>query len=232
MRILAIESSTSICSVALGDAREVDECLLDAPRQHHALLLPMVATLLARNAVALSDVDAIAFGCGPGSFTGLRIAVGIAQGLAFAADLPVVPISSLDALAADADELLGVQSSVKYILVAVDAHMGEVYWGSYCRTAQGLERLRGDQLARVEEFDAAALSPAVQTVCAGDAWQIYPQIAAPGTRVVTARTRARHVVRLAMQVDPKLWRCAEDAEPTYVRGVSVWKKSTEQSSLR
>jgi tRNA threonylcarbamoyladenosine biosynthesis protein TsaB len=232
MRILGIESSTSICSVALGGADVLDECIEEAPREHHALILPMVATLLSRNNVSLDDIDAIAFGCGPGSFTGLRIAAAISQGLAFAAALPVVPVSSLDALAADVDEILGAQSVADRILVAVDAHMGEIYWGLYRRSDTGMERLRSDELSRVEGFDAAALSPVSRTVCAGDAWRIYPQIVVAGTHVVAARTRARHVVRLATRVDRASWRRAEDAEPSYVRGVSVWKKAGEQPALR
>ncbi|MDV3241166.1 MAG: tRNA (adenosine(37)-N6)-threonylcarbamoyltransferase complex dimerization subunit type 1 TsaB, partial [Methylocaldum sp.] len=102
MKILAIETATEACSAALL----IDDTVLEryelAPQQHNRLILPMIDSLLAEAGIKVSQVDALAFGRGPGSFTGVRIAAGVAQGISFAVDLPVVPVSTLAALAQDA----------------------------------------------------------------------------------------------------------------------------------
>nr|VFJ43935.1 MAG: tRNA threonylcarbamoyl adenosine modification protein YeaZ [Candidatus Kentron sp. FM] len=133
MKILAIDTATDACSVALhldGDYREIHEL---APRRHAEILLPRIRTLLSEAALSLRDLDALAFGRGPGAFTGVRIATGVIQGLAFGADLPVVPISSLHALAQGAWRERGEGN----VLAAFDARMGEVYWGAYRLDAAG-----------------------------------------------------------------------------------------------
>lgn len=125
MNILAIETSTELCSAALlrDDELFIEEEL--APNQHAERLAPMVRRLLARSGVATADLDAIAFGQGPGSFTGLRIACGLAQGLAFGASRPVVPVPSLLALAE--------QANASRVVTALDARMGETYLAAYSR---------------------------------------------------------------------------------------------------
>lgn len=127
MKLLALESSTDACSVALECNGEllVDHRL--APQQHAKLLLPMIQTLLVEAGIAASDLDGVAFGCGPGSFTGVRIAAATTQGIAFGADLGVIPVSSLQALAQGAVR----EHAASHVLAAFDARMGEVYWGAY-----------------------------------------------------------------------------------------------------
>ena len=102
LQILAIETSTAACSAALCIGGEVLERYALAPRQHAALILPMIESVLAEAGIGVQALDALAFGRGPGAFTGVRIAAGIVQGIAFAAELPVVPVSTLAALAPNA----------------------------------------------------------------------------------------------------------------------------------
>jgi tRNA threonylcarbamoyladenosine biosynthesis protein TsaB len=133
LRILAIDTSTEACSAAVLDGERSYGRFELAPRRHTELILPMVEDVLEEAGLGLRDMDALAFGRGPGAFTGLRIAAGVAQGLAFGADLPVVPVSTLQAMA------LGCMESgrAERIAVALDARMAEVYWGCYERPALG-----------------------------------------------------------------------------------------------
>lgn len=136
--ILAIDSATEFCSVALSCADGVFERGQEAPRQHADLLLPYVQSVLDEAGLNLQDVDAIAVGSGPGSFTGVRIAAGIAQGLAFSQSIPMIPVSSLVAMAQQAVRL----HDASHVLAAIDARMGEVYWGTLERV-DGLMRIQG-----------------------------------------------------------------------------------------
>ncbi len=132
MRILALETATEACSAALYLDGAILERFELAPRRHTELILPMLEALLNEAGLILSALDALAFGCGPGAFTCVRIAAAVVQGLALGASLKVVPVSTLAALALEAFCL----SDADYALVALDARMGEVYWGVY-RRGQG-----------------------------------------------------------------------------------------------
>jgi tRNA threonylcarbamoyladenosine biosynthesis protein TsaB len=127
MKILAIDTATEACSAALAVDGEVFERYEVLGRGHADRILPMVQEVLAEGGVALAALDAIAFGRGPGGFTGLRIAAGVTQGLAFGASLPVVPVSDLAALAARAARLRG----ARHVLACLDARMAQVYWAAY-----------------------------------------------------------------------------------------------------
>ncbi len=139
LRLLAIETATDACSVALYQEGEVTERFEIAPRRHASLVLPWTRALMAEAGVTLNQLDAVAFGCGPGSFTGLRIAAGVTQGLAFGADVPVVPVSTLAVLAYGAHRASGKGG----ILAALDARMKEVYWGAYRFGSDGDVALTG-----------------------------------------------------------------------------------------
>lgn len=152
MKLLALDTATEACTAALWQDGRVLERL--EPGSHHATrLLPMIDALLAEAGLALTQLDALAFGRGPGSFTGLRIGAGVIQGLAFGADLPVVPVSSLAALAQGTDALR--------VLAAFDARMQQVYWGAYRRNPEGLMQLQG-----LEQV----LTPAQVPVPDGEGW--------------------------------------------------------------
>ncbi|MGH8586323.1 MAG: tRNA (adenosine(37)-N6)-threonylcarbamoyltransferase complex dimerization subunit type 1 TsaB [Gammaproteobacteria bacterium] len=153
-RVLAIDTATEACSAAILVAGEVHERFLIAPRRHSALILPMVEEVLAEAGVSLQQLDGLCFGRGPGSFTGVRIATGVIQGLALAADLPVAPVSTLAALAQGA---LGPEEP-ECIVAALDARMGEVYLGIY--TMGGIEALSGmDAPGATDRCAATTLQP-------------------------------------------------------------------------
>jgi len=125
--ILAIETSSELASCALLRGDDVLARSSSGVRTHSQSVLPMIQELLAEAGIALKDCDAIAFGAGPGSFTGVRTACGIAQGLAFGAGLPVVPVVTLDAMALACHQRHGAQR----VLTVLDARMDEVYWAQY-----------------------------------------------------------------------------------------------------
>jgi len=127
MNILAFETSTEACSVALHSAGGVIERFELAPRRHAELALPWAEALLAEAGLARSQLDAIAVGRGPGAFTGVRLAIGIAQGIALALDLPVLPVSTLRVLA------LRAPAEAEKVLACIDARMGEVYAATFAR---------------------------------------------------------------------------------------------------
>ena len=129
MKLLAIDTSTEYCSAALWLDGEVRAQRVHAGQLHSALLLPMVDTLLKDAGLVLRELDGIAYGDGPGSFTGLRIACAVTQGLALGADLPVFGISTLASIAQ--------QTDAERVLSLLDARMAEVYWAAYERTLTG-----------------------------------------------------------------------------------------------
>ncbi|MCK4674869.1 MAG: tRNA (adenosine(37)-N6)-threonylcarbamoyltransferase complex dimerization subunit type 1 TsaB [Gammaproteobacteria bacterium] len=133
MRILALDTATEACSAALIIDGQITSEYQLAPREHSRLILKMIDDLLLQANLPVAQLDAIAFGRGPGSFMGLRIAAGVVQGIAFAHDLPVIPVSCLKGIAQRAYE----QTGCKQVLTAIDARMDEVYWASY--------RLQGEQ---------------------------------------------------------------------------------------
>ena len=138
--LLALDTATEACSVALLHDGKVTSHYEVIPRLHAQKLLPMIQQLLADAGTTLQAVDAIAFGRGPGAFTGVRIAIGVVQGLAFALDRPVLPVSNLAVLAQRAYR----EQGVSQVAAAIDARMDEVYWGCYRETA-GEMRLVGNE---------------------------------------------------------------------------------------
>ncbi len=140
--LLALDTSTEACSCALFVNGEILDRFQLAPRIHTELILPMAEELLAEAGLTPKQLDGIAFGQGPGSFTGVRIACGIAQGIAFAADIPVIPISTLATLA----QAAYLEQGSKQVLVTLDARMKEVYWGEYALDETGIMRVQGEEM--------------------------------------------------------------------------------------
>jgi len=144
LKILALDTATENCSAALWVDGNLLQQEIEAPRGHADLILPMIHELLAQSATPLAGLDAIAFGRGPGSFTGVRLAASVTQGLAFGADLPVVPISDLRAVAQRAMNSMPQENvAVRHMLVCNDARMQEVYWACFERGPEGLMRPAG-----------------------------------------------------------------------------------------
>jgi tRNA threonylcarbamoyladenosine biosynthesis protein TsaB len=163
--LLALDTATEACSVALLHEGRVSSHYEVIPRQHAQKLLPMIQALLADAGIGLNALDAIAFGRGPGAFTGVRIAIGVVQGLAFALDRPVLPVSNLAALAQGALRERGVSQ----VAAAIDARMDEVYWG--CYQAHGGEmRLCGHESVIAPERVSLPQGCAGEWFGAGTGW--------------------------------------------------------------
>lgn len=213
LKILALDTSTEYCSAALWLA---GVCVADgchAGQRHSELLLPMIDGLLVRAGQALSDLDAIAFGEGPGSFTGLRIACGVAQGLAFGAGLPVVGIGTLLALAAAAN--------VPQAACCIDARMSEVYFAAYRRAGEGWDAVHPPGL-----YAPATLPrlPEGEWVGCGNGFSAYPEILQGvfAARLAAVRSdlwpHAREIATLAAAVMARGGgKPAEEALPVYIR---------------
>jgi tRNA threonylcarbamoyladenosine biosynthesis protein TsaB len=133
LKILAFDTSSSYCSIALWIDGEILSRNILAEQRHSEILLPVLQELLAESELTLVQLDGIAFGAGPGSFTGLRIACGVAQGLAFGSGLPVIGISTLEALAQ--------QAGANKVITAIDARMGEIYHAAYIKSADNWENV-------------------------------------------------------------------------------------------
>ncbi|MBW7472732.1 tRNA (adenosine(37)-N6)-threonylcarbamoyltransferase complex dimerization subunit type 1 TsaB [Marinobacter sp. M216] len=227
MKLLALDTSSEGCSAALLLDGEISERFEIAPRGHTRLLMPMVRELLAEKSLEPKDLDALAFACGPGSFTGIRIATGVVQGLAWGLDVPVVPVSSLAAVALGAMESMDLQGDGA-VAVAFDARMGEVYWGCFSRR-DGLPVLLGEE--RVCPPALVALEGDFgHWVGAGQGWRLRDDMPAEVLARVasvddTLVPRAAWVARLAEtgyregQAVP-----ADQAQPVYIRDEVAWKK--------
>lgn len=167
MKLLALDTATEACSAALiidGQTQAIFEL---APREHTRLLLGMADRLLAEAQLTVASLDALAFGRGPGSFTGVRIATGVVQGMAFAADLPVVPVSTLASIA----QLASDEQQQTNVLATLDARMGGIYWGCYQRNADGLVDLLGSE--HVTAVDGITLATQETWSVAGSAIKAY-----------------------------------------------------------
>jgi tRNA threonylcarbamoyladenosine biosynthesis protein TsaB len=146
LKILALDTATENCSAALWLDGALLQKEVEVQRGHAELILSMLDELLAQAGLGLSALDAIAFGRGPGSFTGVRLAASVTQGLAFGAGLPVVPISDLQAVAQRGlARFPNVGAAPRQILVCNDARMHEVYWGCFQQSAEGLMKPIGPE---------------------------------------------------------------------------------------
>lgn len=213
--LLALDTATEACSVALLHEGRLLSRYEVIPRLHAQCLLPMVQAVLADAGTVLSAVDAIAFGRGPGAFTGVRIAVGVVQGLAFALDRPVLPVSNLAVLAQRAYR----EQGVRQVAAAIDARMDEVYWGCY-RLESGEMRLVGSEAVLPPEQGQLPSGSEGDWFGAGTGWAYADRLA----------------VRPALGMDASLLPHAEDllrlAEFAWVRGEGMPAEAAQPVYLR
>jgi len=268
MKLLAVDTSTEACSAALYIDGIVNERFELTPKEHTRLILPMIDSLMSDAGLKPQQLDALAFGCGPGSFTGVRIATGVIQGIAFGADLPVIPVSTLAAIAQDFFDNNskakfstipntvtdcgfypplpsgegrgeGLQKSanldcppnINVAFTAMDARMGEIFWGVYQRDVQGFAELIGKE----------SVTPAVDVefpdmigIGVGSGWGVYRQelMTRLAGRVSYCETdnlpRAGAIARLgARGFEQGLAVAVEQAMPVYLRD-KVAKKESER----
>ena len=225
LKILAVDTATEACSTALMVGDKVFSRWEEAPRDHTRKILPMVQSVLDEAGISLSELDAIAFGRGPGSFTGVRIGISAAQGLAFGAGVPLIGVSTLAAMAQGAYRFDGAEQ----VLTAINARMNEVYFGRY-ELNDGRMQLVGDEVVS----DPAALvdargKQAGPVTCVGTGFETYgetlsgladelavSQVRFPAAEDMLPLARAAWLAGEAVPV--------EQATPVYLRDKVTWKK--------
>jgi tRNA threonylcarbamoyladenosine biosynthesis protein TsaB len=173
MKILALDTSTEWLSVALFDGNVSVGLRERVGNASSERILPAIGDILARDGASLANLDGIAFGAGPGSFTGIRIACGVAQGLAFGADLPTFPVPTLAAIAQGAWRSHGTSS----VLACLDARMREVYVGAYSRNGRNDNRWTAFTEPAVCKPDDVVAPPGERWFGAGDGFAVWPQLA-------------------------------------------------------
>ena len=226
--ILALDTSTENCSAALSINGEVLVREFVSPREHTKRILPMVDSLLSEAGIKLTDLDALAFGRGPGSFTGVRIGTGIAQGLAFGADLPMLPVSTLAIMAQGAHRL----HNATDVLPAIDARMGEIYFAQYQLNDAGIMTLFGNEMViTAAELVANFNQPEREFYTLGTGWETYAeQLAGLNVSQLTAcegiQFPISHDMLAIAAADFANGKAVavEDAMPVYVRDTVTWKK--------
>lgn len=220
-RILAIDTATEACSAALWQDGAILERYQVAPRGHTDLILPMVEALLAEAGLVLGQLDALAFGRGPGSFTGVRITLSVAQGLAFGAGLPLLGVSNLQALAQGAHRHDGCERA----LAAIDARMGEIYVGGFVLCDGVMEADTAEQVLAPEAFLTATTGHWQQGV--GSGFVTYPALAGRVDGLCEAQPYPRAGDMLPKAV--RDWQAglgidAAEARPVYLRDKVTWQK--------
>ncbi|MDN3682182.1 tRNA (adenosine(37)-N6)-threonylcarbamoyltransferase complex dimerization subunit type 1 TsaB [Vibrio tapetis subsp. quintayensis] len=225
-KILALDTATENCSVALLVDGQLYARSEVAPRDHTKKILPMVDEVLNEAGIRLQDLDALAFGRGPGSFTGVRIGIGIAQGLAFGADLPMIGISTLEAMA----QATYRKHNTPYVACAIDARMSEVYWGRFTRQESG-EWLASEPECVIPPQDLAQLvqEDSNTWLKAGTGWDAYQDSITLLPLVLqdsdVLYPEAQDMALLAQfELAKGNTVTAEEASPVYLRDTVAWKK--------
>ncbi|OCG03212.1 tRNA (adenosine(37)-N6)-threonylcarbamoyltransferase complex dimerization subunit type 1 TsaB [Gilliamella sp. wkB112] len=219
--ILAIDTSTEACSVALLYRNEITHDFIISVRDHTQQILPMIDKILRQSNCALSQVDAIAFGQGPGSFTGVRIGIGVAQGLALGVDKPMIGVSTLMTLAQGVYRTQQANS----VVAAIDARMNEVYLGQYQLVNNQWQAVIPECVIAPERIVEQVKQVSINYYSAGTGWQTYPNMLTNIQQSDILLPQAQDLVMIANHK----WQnnqiiSVEDVEPTYLRNEVTWKK--------
>lgn len=225
MNLLAIDASTEACSVALQYNGQIFERFELCPQSHSLLLLPMIDEVLNEANVKLSQLDGLVFGRGPGSFTGVRIGIGVAQGLAYSANLQVVGVSTLQAMAQQAYQ----EQNTDSVLAGIDARMSEIYLGQFKLDDNGVMAFDSEEVVIKPELAAQRLAIESPLYTVGTAWQAYETELAPlrvnqGEPVIVF-PHAKYMLKIGqLGFESGKQVSADQAQPVYVRDTVSWKK--------
>ncbi|AEW44507.1 putative glycoprotein endopeptidase, M22 peptidase-like protein [Serratia symbiotica str. 'Cinara cedri'] len=225
-RILAIDTSTDACSVAIWNEGKIQTLSELRPREHTQLILPMVQQVLVDSGLLLNQLDVLAFSRGPGSFTGIRIGIGVAQGLALGVNLPILGISTLQIMAQGAWRV----SRAERVLVAIDARMRELYWAQFERQKNGYwYELKGEMVLSYAQALDCVHGLYGDWTYVGTGWQKYPDlISESAVNIVDGQLlfpQAEDILPLALLAwQQGLALAVENAKPTYLRHSVAWKK--------
>ena len=223
--ILALDASTEALSIVLHYQGKTFHNFEECPQQHSQKILPLIDELLGKAGCKLKDLYVIGFGQGPGSFTGVRISVAIAQGLAYSTNLPLVGVSTLAVMAQQALEQFGAND----VYSSIDARMGEIYFAQY-QAKDGLMTLKGEErVFKPELLDATLIDINIDAAGVGTGFKSYPdsltafnnvtiqsEISLPDAHYMLALVEAQYLAGKGVQ--------ASDAQPKYVRDTVTWKK--------
>ncbi|WWO98664.1 MAG: tRNA (adenosine(37)-N6)-threonylcarbamoyltransferase complex dimerization subunit type 1 TsaB [Candidatus Dasytiphilus stammeri] len=235
MRILAIDTSTDVCSVALFNNGEITSVLKYCPKNHAQSILPMIQKLISEAGICLNQLEVLAYNRGPGSFTGLRIGMGIVQGIGLALDLPLIGISSLAIVAEGAWHLTGIPR----VLVALDAYMGEIYWGEYQRTNASYSSWNGIKTETV--LKPLAVESKISNLngiwcLAGNGWHTYQELKDIKRLYISSPISipiAKNILSLARAAfkEGKIFSAECSIEPYYMRNDLSWQPKENKMKI-
>ena len=228
LNILCVDTSTEACSVAvlkqMGNEQVIFNRFMLAPREHTTKILPTVESVLSEADLSVSDLDIVAYGRGPGSFTGVRIGISIAQGLAFGIEKPMVGVSTLQAMAQQAYK----KNEISDVYAAIDARMGEVYYAHYQLIGNLMTLVAEEMVIKPADLLALDLTIVENYALVGSGWEAYPELLTyfnnseliniefPSSKYML--DQVCHDVTMGLAVEPEL------AIPVYLRDKVTWKK--------
>ncbi len=229
MRLLAFDCTEQSCSVALQSDSSLFERHIEEERQHSKQLLSIIRELLDSASIELAELDGIGFSSGPGSFTGLRIAVSVAQGLGYSHNIPLFPVSSLQALAQSADSCLSPPPGSE-ILPVLNARMGEIYWARFRSLGGGeLQRVEDDRLGKVDgcESQLGPMDGEHKPIIVGSGAPLAdPSVTEEQVRLQIRATDMLTLIHEQVRIGRGI--TAFEAQPAYLRGSGAWKKLDQQ----